>query len=132
MQLKHGQPPHVLVLEDDAEFRGVLLELLEDEGLDVSGCDSYESLRMALNAFGSAIVVADFWGVGHANLSPRERDEIRELGRQVPTILLTGRAWATSTAPEDLNVACVLPKPPGLDELVAQIRRCLSMISQCK
>ena len=128
MLCKHGPPPHtvpVLVLEDDVDFRALLIELLADEGVDVSACTSYQSLLDAVYAFQRAVVLADFWGASHTALSPPERDEIRELGRHAPTILLTGRAWALAITPEELDVACILPKPIALDELVAQLVRCM-------
>jgi two-component system, NtrC family, nitrogen regulation response regulator NtrX len=121
------RPARVLVLEDDAELRGVLCEVLQDEGFEVATCDSYAALRGGVAQAGSTIVLADFWGVSHAELSSAERDEIRELGGQVRTILLTGRAWISSVDAADLNLICILPKPVVLDDLIAQIRRCLTL-----
>jgi DNA-binding NtrC family response regulator len=128
MLFKHGTPPHpvpVLVLEDDVAFRALLIELLAGEGLEVSACNSYASLLDAVYAFQRAVVLADFWGASHHELSAHERGEIRALGRHAPTILLTGRAWAAATTPEELNVACILSKPPALDEVIAQVQRCM-------
>jgi DNA-binding NtrC family response regulator len=128
MLFKHGPPPRpvpVLVLEDDVDFRRLLLDLLADEGLDASACTTYAALLNAVYGFRRTVVLADFWGASHAELSPHERDEIRELGRHAPTILLTGRAWAVAMTPEELNVACILSKPPALDEVVAQVLRCM-------
>ncbi|MBV9327998.1 MAG: hypothetical protein JO352_30145 [Chloroflexi bacterium] len=124
----HGrprQPARVLLLEDDAAFSAVLVELLAGEGFDVVACDTYRSLREALDAADRPIVIADFWGASHARLSPCERDQIRELGGFTPTVLLTGRAWAGAASADELNVACILPKPVDLDELIAQVLRCL-------
>jgi DNA-binding response OmpR family regulator len=115
----------VLLLEDDAPLSSVLIELFASEGLDVTACNTYASLRKVLQAGDPAIVVADFWGASQSTLRQCEADQIRELGRSVPTILLTGRAWAADVTAEELNVACVLAKPIVLDELVAQVRGCL-------
>ena len=71
-----------------------------------------------------------FWGTSHAELSPRERDELRELGRQAPTILLVGRAWIADIQADDLNVVCILPKPVELDEILEQIHRCLNLAAE--
>ena len=119
------QPARVLLLEDDVAFSAILVEFLAGEGFDVAARDSYTSLREALDAANRPIVVADFWGASHAKLSPCERDEIRELGGFTPTVLLTARAWAAAVSADELNVACILPKPVDLDELVAQVLRCL-------
>jgi DNA-binding response OmpR family regulator len=119
------QPARVLLLEDDATLSAVLVEFLACEGFDVAACDTYASLREALHAADRPIVVADFWGASHARLSPCERDQIREIGRCTPTVLFTGRAWAGSATADELNVACILAKPVGLEELVAQVLLCL-------
>jgi DNA-binding NtrC family response regulator len=119
----------VFVLEDDPGFRDVLVEFLVGEGLDVSICDTYASLCEAVKASPTAIVVADFWGASHRELSPVERAEIADLGSRAPTILLSGRAWAVAANAAELNVACILPKPPTLDDLLAQVRRCLALVS---
>jgi len=118
----------VFVLEDDPGFRDILVEFLVGENLDVSTCDSYTSLVAAVRVTSQAIVVADFWGKSHRELSPAERAEIRDLGRRAPTILLSGRAWAGSAVADELNLVCVLPKPPSLDDVLEQVRRCLSLV----
>jgi DNA-binding response OmpR family regulator len=121
------QPTRVLLLEDDPDLSAVLVEVLTGEGFRVAACRSYASLREALDAGDRPIVVADFWGVSHAQLSPCERDQIRELGWSTPTVLLTGRAWADAVSVDELNVACILPKPVDLDELIGQVLRCLAI-----
>jgi ActR/RegA family two-component response regulator len=118
---------HILILEDDRDLRRVLVELLTGEGFEVSTCDSYSALLQAVDEYGAPIVLADFWGTSHTELSPRERDELRDLGRQAPTILLTGRAWIANVNANDLNVICILPKPIDLDDILEQIHRCLQV-----
>jgi DNA-binding NtrC family response regulator len=118
----------VFVFEDDPGLRDVLVEFLVGESLEVSTCHSYASLLEAVQAWSEAIVVADFWGASHRELSAAERAELRDLGSRAPTILLSGRAWAGSALAEELNLVCVLPKPPSLDDLLDQVRRCLSLI----
>jgi DNA-binding NtrC family response regulator len=120
----------VFVLEDDPGFRDVLVEFLVGENLEVATCDSYTSLLAAVQGTSQAIVVADFWGASHRELSRAERAEIRDLGRRAPTILLSGRAWAGSADADELNLVCVLPKPPSLDDVLEQVRRCLRLVSR--
>jgi DNA-binding NtrC family response regulator len=119
------QPARVLLLEDDAALSAVLVDFLAGEGFEVAACNSYSSLREVLDAADRPIVIADFWGASHAELSPCDRDQIRELGRFTPTVLVTGRAWADAARADELNVVCILPKPVALDELVAQVLRCV-------
>jgi CheY-like chemotaxis protein len=123
---RQRQQRRVLVLEDEPDFRRVLVELLAGEGFEVTTCDSYAALWSADIEHDPAVVLADFWGTSHIELSPCERDEIRALGGQVPTILLTGRAWALQADAADLNVNCILAKPVVLDDILEQIRRCLT------
>jgi DNA-binding NtrC family response regulator len=122
------QPGCVLVLEDDIEWRRVLVELMETEGFKVSICDSYALLCEAVRVLPGCIVLADFWGTSHVQLSPGERDQIRDLGIRAPTILLTGRGWADTVSPDELNVVAISSKPPALDELVAHVARCLKLV----
>ena len=129
LQNDSDEHPRVFVLEDDPGFRAVLVELLADEGLEVSTCDSVASLREAMQTCSKAVVVADFWGTSHHELSAIERSQIADLGSQAPTILLSGRAWAEAATPEELEVASILRKPVTLDDVVAQVRRCLAMVA---
>ena len=124
-----GPRPRVLVLEDDPVFRGVLVELLAEEGFEAALCESYAALREAARAPATGVVLADFWGTSHARLTPCECEQIRELASRAPTILLTARAWAAAVDAEELGLVCILSKPPMLDELVAQVRRCLNLAS---
>jgi len=117
----------VFVLEDDPGLRAVLVDLLADEGLDVSTCDSVASLREAVKACPKSIVLADFWGTSHLELSTTERSEIMDLGSQAPTILLSGRVWAESATPDEIEVVSILRKPATLEDVVAQVRRCLAI-----
>jgi DNA-binding NtrC family response regulator len=126
------QRARVLVLEDDIPFRHVLVELLEGEAFDVAICTTYASLREHVREDRSCIVLADFWGTSHVELSPSEQDEIRQLGQRVPTILLSGRAWATNTDAADLALVCILVKPVALDEILEQLRRCLARAQDAK
>src|SRR5947209_6338268 len=106
-----GPRARVLVLEDDPAFRDLLVELLADEGFEVALCDSYAAVREAARDPATGIVLADFWGTSHARLTPCERDQIRELASQTPTILLTARAWAAAIDAEELGLVCILSKP---------------------
>jgi DNA-binding NtrC family response regulator len=116
-----------LILEDDPSFQAVLGELLTDEGLEYRVCDSYPELRAAADEAGVHVIVADFWGTSYVEPTTVERQEIRELGRMAPTIVLTGRSWARHELPEELGVMCLLAKPVDLDRLVENVRRCLEI-----
>lgn len=119
------QPARVLLLEDDPALSDLLVEFLAGEGFEVAACHSYSSLCKEMQVADRPIVVADFWGESHVRLLASERDQIRQLGQSTPTVLLTGRAWADAARADDLNVACILRKPVVLEDLVAQVNRCL-------
>ena len=117
----------VVILEDDVELRRVLVELLEGEEFDVSTCENYAALRDSLRKDRFVIVLADFWGTSHTKLSSEEERQIRELARQAPTILLTGRSWASGVNLADLDVIRILLKPVPLEDIVEQVHRCLDI-----
>jgi DNA-binding response OmpR family regulator len=117
-----------LVLEDDACLQAVLVDVLRDEGIAHRVCESYAELRAAAAEGGVVAVLADFWGSSHLELAAAERQEIRELGGFASTILLTGRTWARRELAEELGVVCLLRKPLDIEELVAQLRRCLEAV----
>jgi DNA-binding NtrC family response regulator len=116
-----------VILEDDVEFRRVLVELLEGEAFDVSTCDSYAALLDSVREDSSLVVLADFWGTSHTDLSSDERNQIRDLARHAPTVLLTGRSWANNTDIADLGVIRIVVKPVLLEDIVEQIHRCMDV-----
>lgn len=111
----------VLVLEDDQVLREILIELLSEEGFDAAGYHSYTAVRQAVRQ-GARLLVADFWGSSHVSLEPNEREQIKEVAAELPTILLTARAWAEDIRADDLGLLCILSKPPVIDELLLQVR----------
>ena len=64
----------VLVLENDAPLEGVLRDLLGDEGLDVTACESLAELQAGIQQYPRAAVISDSWAQGdYLSLSPRPR-----------------------------------------------------------
>jgi len=116
-----------LVLEDGAALQSVLVDVLRDEGVLHRVCESYGEPRAAIAKGGVVAVLADFWGTSHVELSAAERQEVRELAGLAPTILLTGRSWARAELAHELGLVCLLTKPLELEELIAQLRRCLEV-----
>ena len=67
----------VLVLENDVPLEGVLRELFEGEGLDVTACKSLTEMQARIQQYPRAAVVSDSWARGdYLNLSPKHRAEI--------------------------------------------------------
>ena len=101
----------VLLLEDDLALRGLLEEALASEELDVLTCDSYEGLYALARERKGDVVVADFWGGAHRALDDVARQQLHDLGEQLPVVLLTGRTWAVGTTAEQLGVRAIVHKP---------------------
>jgi DNA-binding NtrC family response regulator len=115
-------PPGVAIYEDDAAIRTVLLDLLEMEDLDAVVCMSLFELHQAAIA-GARVAIADSWGSSYDVLDSDEREQICALARLVPTVLISGRAWAATMAECELSLAALLTKPFDVDELLGCLRR---------
>jgi DNA-binding response OmpR family regulator len=112
---------HVLLLEDDAALRDLLLEALASEDIEVRTCDTFAEVREAAARAEADLVIADFWGGSQRSLPQSDRDDIRELCSYLPVILLTGRMWATETTAEELGAQALVRKPFDLDDLLRTV-----------
>src|SRR5918912_1331827 len=100
----------IAILEDNPTLRELLREVLEGEGHLVTVCHSLLEVHQAAIS-GATLAIADTWGPGQLTLGPAERQQIVDLARLVPTILISGRAWAEHTGAQELGLAGLLPKP---------------------
>lgn len=74
------QRPCVLLFEDDPVLMSVLLDLLSDEDIDVTRCESLEEIRVAVGEYPGAVVVSDFWSETRSvKVGEPERAEIQAL-----------------------------------------------------
>jgi two-component system, NtrC family, nitrogen regulation response regulator NtrX len=115
----------VLLLEDDEGIRALLSLVLDGDGHDVRPCGSAEEVADLAAATPDAMALVDFWGTSHATLRDDERDELADLARTVPTVLVTGRDWASDEVARELGLAAVVRKPFDLDEVCATVTRAL-------
>ena len=120
----------VLLLEDDPTIRDLLDAVLTDEGHDVRPCDSRDHLLAAARDIPSSLAVADFWGTSHQVLSDEERQEVMDLARTVPTILVSGRSWMRAACPDELGVLALVPKPFDVDALTSLVAECSARLGQ--
>jgi CheY-like chemotaxis protein len=119
------QRPRVLLFEDDPVLMSVLLELLSDEDIDVTRCESLEEIQVAVGEHPGAVVVSDFWSeTSSVKLGEPERAEIQALGKTASVILTTARWWGARLGDESQfgETVLVIPKPYDLDQLLAAIR----------
>ncbi len=115
----------VLLLEDDPGLRDLLEAVLTDDGQDVRPCESPEQLLRVAAESPAALALVDFWGESHRALSDAEREQVTALGRAVPTIMITARAWALSETAASLGLVALVPKPFDMDDLVALVSAAL-------
>jgi len=128
----HGvKKERVLLIEDDAEMRAMLTEVLADEGYRVTECaDAYEWIE-ACSACESPdaapkydIVVSDIKMPGVSGLALLEG--LRGSRRNPPTILVTafGDA-ATHERAMKLGAVAVLDKPFAIEDLLGEVQKVL-------
>jgi len=96
--------------DDDATLRELLRDVLELEGCSVVVCSSLMELHQAA-VRGAMLAIVDGWGSGHLTLGDIERQQIINLARLVPTVLMSGRTWAAKVTAGELGLVALLPKP---------------------
>ena len=52
---------HILVVDDEPDIRGLVQEILEDEGYRVSAAESGEAARLALRERRPDLILLDIW-----------------------------------------------------------------------
>src|SRR5690242_15133108 len=113
----------VLVIEDDAEIRSMVVEALTDEGYEVRGAaEGEEGLRL-LAEWPPDLVVLDLMMRGLDGNGFRARQ--RELAhRDVPVMLMSAtRRDDLPQAAADLEAAGFLAKPFALDDFLSMVDR---------
>jgi two-component system response regulator MprA len=122
----HAPPPAplVLVIDDSAELRGYLSQLLEGHGLRTALAASAEEALARLAEEPPALVILD-WGLpGRDGLSLLV--ELRAAGRAMPVLMLTARdAVDDRVAGLDAGADDYLAKPFEAAELAARVRALL-------
>jgi len=107
----------VLLLEKEPLIRDLVRKVLGDAGCRVVACDSYGQVIRAADETPGAAVVADYWGVSDRAPGAEERAQVAYLAMTAPTILLTGRPWASEAMAEELGLVAVVRKPFRLHDL---------------
>ncbi len=117
--------PRVLLCEPDHSLAWLLVEVLGDEGIEVTSCASLADVNARLFEFPHAVVVSDSWSrARQPSLSVDEQRAILDLAARARLILTTTRQWADR--PEELTLdesVTVIAKPFDLDVLVRAVRQ---------
>ena len=111
----------IAIFDDDATLRELLRDVLEVEGCSVVVCSSLMELHQAA-VRGAVLAIVDGWGSGHLTLGYIERQQIIDLARLVPTVLMSGRTWAAKVTVGELGLVALLPKPFDLQALLDIVR----------
>jgi len=117
------KPDHILIVDDDAEIRGLLGEYLQKQGYRVSTAANGRELRAAMNPVRPDLVVLDLMLPGEDGLSLCRDLRSRS---NVPVIMLTARGdEADRIVGLEMGADDYLPKPFSPRELLARIKSVL-------
>ncbi|MCC6178895.1 MAG: response regulator [Chloroflexi bacterium] len=124
---RQGAERHrILVVEDDATIREVLVTLLEDDGYEVCAAGHGRDALTLLHDRPADLILLDLMLPildGRGFLAERRRLGI---GTDVPAILVSASRRTVSDDHAGLGVAAVVTKPFDLDEILRVIERVLS------
>jgi two-component system phosphate regulon response regulator OmpR len=107
----------VLVADDDADQRELLVELLGGEGYALTGVGSPGALLAALES-PPDVLLLDLHGAS----SPEVEAKLGMLGTGRPALVLASGAADIREQAERLRADAVLQKPFGLEELLSTLR----------
>jgi two-component system NtrC family sensor kinase len=110
----------VLVADDDADQRELLVELLSGEGYALSSVGSPGALLRALES-PPDVLLLDLHGAS----SPAVEARLHALGAGCPALVLASGAADLLEQGARLGADAVLQKPFGLEELLTTVRRML-------
>lgn len=112
----------VLIVEDDAQLRGLYRTALSCAGFTVrEAADGLQALEQ-LDKDPPSAVVLDLLLPGIGGAVVRQEMAANTATRKIPIVVVTGAPGNH----ELLNVACILKKPVGPDRLVKMVRECLA------
>ena len=112
----------VCVVDDDADIREVLTDVLALEGYDVVAAGDGESALALLRARPSRcrVILLDLM-MPHMNGWEFRRQQLQDPAiASIPVLLLTGAGTATKSI-DELQVAATIEKPVELDALLAHV-----------
>ena len=117
---------HILIVEDEANIREVLKQVLEDEGHQVVVAGNGNAARTAYQAQSFDLLLLDIWMPDIDGLSLLTRWN-QEGHRHMPVIIMSAFAEASYKARmTNLGVAAFLSKPMSYRSLIGTIERVLA------
>lgn len=113
----------VLVVEDDADIREDLVEVLQEEGFVVEAAhDGQSALRRLVGRADCGLVLLDLMMPGASGWEFRRQQIADPALTAIPVVLITGADDLLERS-RDLAAAGALQKPFSIDDLVAVVSR---------
>lgn len=118
--------PRIFVVDDDADLRGALIDLLGSQGLPARGFDCGEALLRDLDPEWDGVVLCDMRMPGLSGLQVLA--EVRKLAPEVPVVMLTAHGdIRTAVTAVRQGAMDFLEKPAAPDVLKAALTRALNI-----
>jgi DNA-binding response OmpR family regulator len=128
MEHVDGTGPHVLVVDDEPTIREVLCAALADEGYRVTSHDTYfEDLDLVLRLAPNLVVLDIVMAGRRTGMDFLERLKADARTVRIPIAVCTAARHLTDEITARLTAwdCLIIPKPFDLDDLLAEISRCL-------
>ena len=113
--------PNILVVDDEASIRKILLEVLNEEGYSSTSVESGEACLDALRQQPYAVVLLDIWLPGADGLETLQK--IREMEDPPETVIISGHGTIeTAVRATKLGAFDFLEKPLSLDRTLIVVK----------
>lgn len=117
-------PGHILVVDDEADIRTLIQEILVDEGYRVVAVDSAQAARASVREERPALTLLDIWMPGEDGLSLLK--SWAEPGLAFPVVIMSGHGTIeTAVEATRLGAWDFIEKPIALAKLLLTIERAL-------
>jgi DNA-binding response OmpR family regulator len=122
------EPPTLLVVDDDATFRGLEVELLASQGYKVLQAEgAAEALRLASSTTAIHLLVTDFCMPDTNGLELALR--FRDVHPKAPVLMVSGSLREIPLTAKDLDRFAILGKPFTFDELLGKVHALLTEVA---
>ncbi|MGE0482890.1 MAG: sigma-54-dependent transcriptional regulator [Gammaproteobacteria bacterium] len=125
---------HILVVDDEPDIRGLLKEILEDEGYDVSTAENAASARQNRRQRRPDLVLLDIWMPDTDGITLLKEWAEGSGGLDAPVIMMSGHGTVeTAVEATRLGAYDFIEKPLSIAKILVTVQRALenaSLISE--